>query len=353
MTGQCIIRGLLAAVLFATPLVAAAQKESLPNPILAPGTPWAFDGFIVDAPGDEGWASLSKDAKSAELGKKFDDGRFAAAVIDGRKFPAPVLREEDLLAIVKQAHGTAPDASMKVLDYQAQALTPKGILCARMSARFEDTREQYESSGMLHVHGLSCVRPDRPEIIVSLQFAERTQQEQAPALTDMAEGFLQSLRFAPTSKELISQAQSAVGSKNSEEAIRLLTPAAEQGDGEASLFLGNMYLYGAGVEEDLQAARKWLEVAAREGRIDALYNLGAIYDKGLGVPRDVKQAIKWFILAADQRDPQAQVNLAILYFKGDGVDKDVRSAEEWLKRAAGNGSKRAQGILAHGGLKKE
>jgi len=353
MTRHCWTRGLIAAILAAVPLLATAQSEALPNPILAPGAPWAFDGFVVNVPSDDGWASLSKDGKSAELGKKFSDRRFAAAVVDGRKFPGPVVREEDLLAIVKQTHGTSPDPSLKVLDYEAKAFTPKGMLCVRMSARFEDGRTQYQEKGILHVRGLSCARPDRPEIIVGLQFAERTAEAEAPALGEIGEAFLQSLRFVPASKELISQAQNAVGSKKSEEAVGLLAPAAEQGDGAAAMFLGNLYLYGAGVPQDYPTARKWLEVAAREGRIDALYNLGAMYDKGLGVPRDVDQAIKWFILAADQRDPQAQMNLAVLYFRGDGVDKDVHSAQEWLKRAAGNGSKRAQGILAHGGLKQE
>ena len=38
--------GLLAAL----PAMAAAQNEPLPNPIQAPGAPWYFDNFIVDAP---------------------------------------------------------------------------------------------------------------------------------------------------------------------------------------------------------------------------------------------------------------------------------------------------------------
>ena len=204
------------------------------------------------------------------------------------------------------------------------------------------------------MRGLTCVRPDRLEIVVGLRFAERTPVgTAAPGPDDVGERFLRSLRFTPISFELINQARSEVGMRKGEEAVRLLQPAAEEGDGEAALFLGNILLYGTGVAEDLQGARKWLEIAARQGRIDAIYNLGAIYDKGIGVPRNAGEAIKWFTLAADQRDPTSQLNLALFYLKGDGVDKSIPTAELWLKRSANNGGKRAQGILASGAYKNQ
>ena len=83
------------------------------------------------------------------------------------------------------------------------------------------------------MRGLTCVRPDRPEIVVGLRFAERTQAAGgAPATDDVGEQFLRSLRFTPIAFDLITQARSEVGKKNGAEAVRLLQPAAEQGDGE-------------------------------------------------------------------------------------------------------------------------
>jgi hypothetical protein len=342
--------GLLAAL----PAMAAAQNEPLPNPILAPGAPWYFDSFMVDAPREEGWASFSKDAKSAEMGKKYEDGHTAAAIVEAHKFEQPVVSQEALLAIVKQTSGTGPEPGTKLADYTTEIIAPKGLLCARSVARFEDRREQFEQAGTLLVRGLTCVRPDRPEIVVGLRFAERVQASAAaPGADDVGEHFLRSLRFTPISLEIINQARSEVGKKNGAEAVRLLQPAAEGGDGEAALFLGNILLYGSGIAEDLQGARKWLEIAAGQGRVDAIYNLAAIYDKGIGVPRNAGEAIKWFTLAADQRDPNSQLNLALFYLKGDGVDKSIPTAELWLKRSANNGSKRAQGILARGAYKKQ
>ncbi len=348
LTALCC--GLLAAL----PTFAAAQIEPLPNPIQVPGAPWYFDSFIADAPREEGWASFSKDTKSAEMGKKYEDGHTAAAIVEAHKFQEPVTSQDALLAIVKQTGAAVAGPGTKLADYTTEILTPKGLLCARSVARFEDRREQFEQAGTLLVRGLTCVRPDRPEIVVGLRFAERTSAgAAAPGADDVGEQFLRSLRFTPVSFDLITQARSEVGQKNGAEAVRLLQPAAEQGDGEAALFLGNILLYGSGIAENPRDARKWLEIAAGQGRIDAIYNLGAIYDKGIGVPRDAGEAIKWFTLAADQRDPTSQLNLALFYLKGDGVEKSVPTAELWLKRSANNGGKRAQGILASGAYKKQ
>jgi TPR repeat protein len=324
-----------------------AQEGGQANPILVPGAPWHFDAFVVDAPEGEDWASFSKSPSGAELGKKFEDGRTAAVVIESTKFDESVLREEDLLRVARRLHAAPPDpAATKLLSFEQEALTPKGVLCARSSARFEDRRSQYAVPGALVVRSLSCMRPDRPEVLVSLRFAERfAGVEAAPALTQQADRFLASLRFIAPGGATISQARGAIANKRPQDALDLLEPAAGQNDLDALLFLGSMYLYGTGVDKDPQAARGYFEQAARFGHRDALFNLGAMYDKAIGVPRDPNQAMQWFTRAADQRDPVAQLNLAIFHLKGDGVPKDQAAAEQWLRRAAGNGSTRAKGML--------
>jgi len=348
---------LLVLSLFAT--IAFAQQpakkneEPLPNPILHPAAPWWFEGFVVQAPPGEDWASFTKDGKSAELGKKYEDGRTAAIVIDSVRFDDNILREEDLLRVARRAESAPPEArTMKLLDYSQEASTPKGVLCVRGTARFDDRRTQYDVPGTLIIRSRRCVRPDRPEIVATLRFAERVPRADAqPDLTEVAEAFLGSLRFVPPPSAAVAQARNSIGNERGQEAVDLLKPAADEGDTEAAMFLGTVYLYGTGIERDYEAARRYLEMAAGDGRRDALYNLGSIYDKAIGVARDTREAIKWFGLAADQRDAQAQLNIALLHLHGDGVDKDLKAAEAWLKRSAGNGNKRAQGILASGRVK--
>ena len=318
-----------------------------PNPILVPGAPWYFEGFVVEVPDGEDWASFSKSLTAAELGRKFSDGRTAAVVVETKQFDDTVVKAEDLLRVTRRLHAAAPDpAAMKLASFEQDAVTPKGVLCAQSVARFEDRRPQYEAPGALVVRSLSCVRPDRPDRLVSLRFAERfAGVDGAPALTAQADRFLASLRFLPPDGATVSTARGAIANRRSKDALDLLQPAAEQGDVEAQLFLANLYLSGTGVEPDPALARTWYEAAARTGNRDALFNLGAIYDKAIGVQRDPAEALKWFTRAADQRDPKAQLNLAIFHMKGDGVPKDQAVAEQWLRRAAANGSTRATNML--------
>lgn len=343
------------ALITATSLAQAkSDAEPLPNPILAPGAPWAFDGFVVNAPSGEDWASFTKTMRDAELGRKFDDGRSAAIVIASKRSANSIDNEKALLEIVQRSEAAPPEPKhMTSTAFRAEPYSPKGALCAKSQARFEDRRPQYDAPGTLAIQSLTCVRPDRPDIVVTLRFAERFAGSGEPALDDLAGQFLAGLRFIAAAADAIAQARNAVGSKQGDQAVTLLKPAAEAGDSEAALFLGNIYLYGTGVDEDLAAARKYLELAARDGRRDALYNLGAIYDKGIGVTRDPAQALMWFTRAADQRDEQAQLNLALFYMRGDGVEKNVETTEEWLRRAAGNGNKRAAGMLTSGSFKRQ
>jgi TPR repeat protein len=226
------------------------------------------------------------------------------------------------------------------------------VLGSRFAVTFDDRRKSFPAPGTLLVRGTACVRPDQPDVVVILSYAQRAAAtEWTPEAEKSAQAFVDSLRFLPSNPKVIEQAGLIVRGDTPHDAVALLAPTAEEGDIEAAVFLGNLYLYGRKMDPDYEAARKWLEIAAKDGRPDAMYNLGAMYDKAVGMPRDVTTAIKWFTLAADQRDAQAQLNIALLYLNGDGVPKDIATAELWLKRAAGNGNKRAEGILAHGKYK--
>jgi TPR repeat protein len=352
-------RALIAAVLSTAGVCAfaadqKASDEAARNPIQFPGTPWAFDGFIVNVPPDEGWSSLAKDAHYADLTKDYGNGLKAAVVVEARPLEEPLTKEEELLKLLREDQTTLPDASMKLLDYTGEPFTPKGVLCARFSAKFDDRRSSFDAPGTLLIRGVACVPPSTAKAIVTLRSAQRSSSgEWAPAVRAATDPVLESLRFVAALNPAIQQARDAVRSENPGTAVAMLAPSAEEGDAEAALFLGNVLLYGRGVEPDYPAARRWLEMAAREGRVDALYNLGAMYDKAIGVQRDVQQALHWFSLAADQRDPQAQLNLALIYINGSDVPRDKAQGEQWLRRSAANGNKRAEGLLKTGGFRKQ
>ncbi len=74
--------------------------------------------------------------------------------------------------------------------------------------------------------------------------------------------------------------------------------AADQGDADAQLKIGDMYFEGRAVAQDYSEAGQWYRFAADHGNAAAQYNLGILYAKGQGVPLDNILAHMWFNLAA-------------------------------------------------------
>ena len=118
--------------------------------------------------------------------------------------------------------------------------------------------------------------------------------------------------FAETSDEvsgLISQAQAALEAADYETAVPLLRTAADAGNDQAQLWLGNCYDTGAGVEQNAE------------------------------------EAVKYYLLAADRGNIPAVYNLAFCYLDGRGVEQDTAAGETWLYRAARLGNARAKMLL--------
>jgi TPR repeat protein len=80
------------------------------------------------------------------------------------------------------------------------------------------------------------------------------------------------------------------------EALWLLQPLAEKGNAmvPAETRLGEIYLRGTLVLQDLAKAREWFEKAAKGQSSQAQLQLGDIYEHGLGVSADPKEAYAWY-----------------------------------------------------------
>ena len=126
-------------------------------------------------------------------------------------------------------------------------------------------------------------------------------------------------------------------------ALRLIRPLAEQGDAQAQITMGIMYLEGGAVTKDYRKAVQWFRLAADRGNAEAQGFLGGIFhDGGNGVPQNRKEAAKWYRLAADQGDADAQVDLGKLYYDGDGITQDYKEAAKWFRSAADKGNSDGQ-----------
>ena len=94
--------------------------------------------------------------------------------------------------------------------------------------------------------------------------------------------------------------------------------------------------------EDRAAA---LRGAAEKGDVQAQLNLGEMYRTGEGVAQDYKEAAAWFRKAADQGLAQAQYDLGLMYHEGKGVAKDDKEAAAWFRKAADQGHADARAAL--------
>lgn len=130
----------------------------------------------------------------------------------------------------------------------------------------------------------------------------------------------------------------ALENGDAETAAILLRRAAEQGVPAAQYRYAKLLETGEGVEQDLEAARRWTERAANAGHRRAMHNLGVMYYYGTGVAEDIETAARWFQEAALLGLRDSQFNLALLYETGDGVPLSLPDAYAWFTIASTSGS---------------
>ena len=159
-------------------------------------------------------------------------------------------------------------------------------------------------------------------LVMVLAMVGCSEKPQIPTLKEKAEGG-------------DAEAQSMLGfeyetKQDLKEAVKWYRKAAEQGDVDAQLALGDMYSDGRGVEKDFKGAAKWYRKAAEQGDVGSQSELGGMYSKGEGVEQDFKEAAKWYRKAAEQGYASAQWLLGIMYSKGEGVPENDVAALAWL-----------------------
>jgi TPR repeat protein len=103
---------------------------------------------------------------------------------------------------------------------------------------------------------------------------------------------------------------------NFEEAARLYTLSADQGNADAQLRLGLMYEIGFGIKQDYKEAARLYTLSANQGNSDGQLHLGLMYVMGQGIKLDKTAAYHWWSKAAKQGNTKAQ----------DYVDKLCKTA---------------------------
>lgn len=119
---------------------------------------------------------------------------------------------------------------------------------------------------------------------------------------------------------------------SSQQGVKLLQDAANQGDAYAMVVLGRAYRDGVGVPPDLTLSELWLRRAAKAGHPSAQQALARTY-RASGERGDVNDLIR----AAQMGEVPAMADLGRAYLRGEGVRANYASARHWLQQAADEG----------------
>lgn len=124
---------------------------------------------------------------------------------------------------------------------------------------------------------------------------------------------------------------------------------AKEGDVEAQMNLGYMYLYGNnGVEQDFTKAFEYYKMAADKDNPIALNNVGSLYFNGIGTEKNRARAISYFNKSAKLGNDNAATNLAFIYLTGNNNDSERnKKAMQLFRQAAKSGNKLAEFMLGY------
>jgi TPR repeat protein len=116
-----------------------------------------------------------------------------------------------------------------------------------------------------------------------------------------------------------------------------LVIAAEGGDADAQLAVGEALFFGQGTPRDIPRAVWQIVVASKSGSTEARTRLADFYMSGLVVPYDPRIGFRLYMESAVEKDNAARYEVANSYEFGRGVTPNSEKARIWFERiAAGN-----------------
>ena len=130
--------------------------------------------------------------------------------------------------------------------------------------------------------------------------------------------------------------------------VRRVTRQANEGNIDAQLTLGYMYLYGeSGVEKNYDKAFQYYNMAAQQNDSVAINNVGSLYFSGIGTEKSLSKAAQMFEKASALGNTEAAVNLSFIYLTKDSALNNPRAAVELLKSASEAGNPTAKFLLGY------
>lgn len=118
------------------------------------------------------------------------------------------------------------------------------------------------------------------------------------------------------------------------------------GDQQATATLARLIMDDTTIQDNTAIGLELLKKSAYNGNSEALYELGELYTKGEKVEKEYTYAFGYYLMAALKGDKRAQHKLAFAYLHGRGTPQDFENGVKWLQRSANQGYVLAQKDLA-------
>lgn len=135
-------------------------------------------------------------------------------------------------------------------------------------------------------------------------------------------------------RDLTVAAFSAQAKKAYSTSVRLYRQAADLGNADAAVALGQHYAQGLGVPKDLKEAARLFRVAAEKGSPAGQAQLGFAYENGEGVPENWDDMRNWCEKSAAQHHPLGLNCVGRLFQFGMAVPMDRVRAVAWFDKAS-------------------
>ena len=121
---------------------------------------------------------------------------------------------------------------------------------------------------------------------------------------------------------------------DAEEKEKWLEKASKKGHWNAMCKLGKNYYGKNRAAYDYFLAIYYFMKAKERNCADAIGYLGLMYDWGYGFQEDKEEAFEWYEIAAEGGSDFSMRNLADAYYSGLGCSKNYEDAKKWYKKAA-------------------
>lgn len=135
--------------------------------------------------------------------------------------------------------------------------------------------------------------------------------------------------FAQDAEELNERSKELLNQQKFEEAIPILSEAAELGNAESQYNLGVCYQFGYGIEKNDSIATSWYLKSAEQGWTDGEYKMSYAYIRGTGIEINEKKAFEYSLKCAAKKDVECIFNVINCYTDGIGTEKDSLKVLEW------------------------